>query len=74
MDKCSIGGPLHIVTEDGNLEDGHLRWIRDEGAWMSERIWPDEAAALGQKIADLMLQMTGTQRRKLAGRSYYDWI
>lgn len=69
--RCSAGGPLHIVTEDENLRDRDLRWIIDEGAWMAERHWPDDAAQLGVKIAEMMLQMTRTQRRKIVRRLYY---
>lgn len=25
-----VGGCLHIVLDDGNLEDHHVRWCRDE--------------------------------------------
>lgn len=26
MPDCECGGPLHVVLDDGNLEDEHLTW------------------------------------------------
>ena len=66
---CGVGGPLHAVIDDGNLKDGHIQWAIDhahEVDW-----WSEEAANLGIEIARRMLQMTGTQRRKLADHNYY---
>lgn len=37
LDGCSCGGPLHIVTDDGNIEDCHIRWCIDElDGWMEQ--------------------------------------
>jgi hypothetical protein len=51
------GGNLHVVLDDGNLEDQHLEAARKR-AWDSQ----DTDAVV---IADLMLDMTRTQRRRV---------
>lgn len=51
------GGSLHIVIDDGNIEDSHVRLCR---AWAGKR-----GDADGVALADLLLAMSKTQRRKL---------
>jgi hypothetical protein len=78
MEGCGVGGPLHAVIDDGNLKDGHIQSVIDRAGtgeiagipiW-----WSKDAEDLGVEIARLMLQMTGTQRRKLADHNYYAYV
>jgi hypothetical protein len=62
-EENASGGYLHIVLDDGNIERGHVEWC---GAAAREA--GDEEAA---RIADLMAQMTLTQRRKLYRMSWH---
>jgi hypothetical protein len=58
-----VGGNLHAVLDDGNLADGHIEWCLARAR--------DEGDADGVLLAELLLQMTPTQRRKLAAMSHY---
>jgi hypothetical protein len=53
----SVGGNLHIVLEDGNVDDSHVRacleWAQAAG----------DADAVA--LATLLLRMSRTQRRRL---------
>lgn len=51
------GGNLHTVLDDGNLRDRDLRWSLEH----ARSVGDDEAA----RIAEAMLKMTPTQRRKV---------
>ena len=53
----SCGGSLHIVLDDGNIEDGSVRFCRD---WAAKHDDPD-----GIELAEILLRMSRTQRRKL---------
>jgi hypothetical protein len=52
------GGSLHIVLEDGNVSDADIRWCRDVAAECGD--------ADGVVLAEVLLSMSRTQRRKLA--------
>ncbi len=54
----AVGGALHIVVDDGNIEDHHIQFCRNEAL---ERGDPE-----GVRIADLLLQMSKTQRKEVA--------
>ncbi len=56
----SSGGSLHIVLDDGNTEDHHVRWCLK----FAESCGDDD----GAKLASLLLQMSRTQRSKLYRR------
>lgn len=56
----SAGGNLHVVLDDGNFEDSFIEHSLDRAT----KIGDSDAV----KIAELMLQMSMTQRRKL---TYY---
>lgn len=61
----SMGGVFHIITEDGNYEDHFaqecLTFAREDG--------DPEGIALGE----LLVRMSGTQRKKLSRMSFYPW-
>jgi hypothetical protein len=57
MPGNSVGGCLHVVLDDGNLEDGSVASCRDYAAKC------DDAA--GVELAEKLLQMTVTQRKKV---------
>lgn len=56
------GGSLHIVLDEGNVSDDNVRfcigWARDHG---------DDA---GVQLAEVLLRMSRTQRRKLYAMSW----
>jgi hypothetical protein len=53
-----VGGHLHIVLEDYNIDDGSVQFCLDEA-----RAHRDEA---GVELASLLLRMSKTQRLKIA--------
>jgi len=52
-----VGGSLHIVTDDFNVEDCHIQYCIDYAKQKGE----NEAVKLG----DFLLHMSKTQRKKL---------
>lgn len=57
--NCCTGGLLHIVADDGNLEDHHIQFCLDECIKHSER----EEAGLGKLICEELLKLSMEQRR-----------
>lgn len=51
------GGSLHIVLEDGNINDGSVEYCK--------RYAIESGDTSGQLIADALLGMTKTQRQKI---------
>lgn len=51
------GGPLHIVIDDGNVEEHHIRWCLEQ---LNDPLykWPDELKSACVELAKLMLTMT----------------
>jgi hypothetical protein len=56
-----VGGSLHIVLEDGNIRTSDVEFCRQ---WAL-----DHGDADGVRLAELLLRMSQTQRRKLSRRS-----
>jgi hypothetical protein len=56
------GGVLHIVLEDGNVEDGHVRFCLQQAR--------NQGDTDGIQIAELLLRMSKTQRGKISGKLY----
>ena len=54
----TLGGHLHIVLDDQNLESGSVEFCLD--------IAKEEGCTTCSQIATLMLSMSMTQRRKIA--------
>lgn len=52
-----VGGNLHIVLEDSNVEDIHVKYCLKQAKAEHDKD--------GVRIAELLLQMSKTQRRKL---------
>ena len=52
------GGLLHIVTDDGNLEDHHIKWCLDECDKFPER----EDSVIGKLICNELLKLPMEQR------------
>lgn len=59
-DSGSVGGHLHIVLDDGNIEDGHVQFCLDEAR--------RDACETCIRLAELLLEMSLTQRAKLLTR------
>jgi hypothetical protein len=57
-----VGGHLHIVLEDSNIQDAHLRFCRDAAREAGDHD--------GQVLAEILLRMSKTQRAKLASMSF----
>lgn len=55
--RNEAGGVLHIVLSDGNLDDSSVEYCLNEAR--------KEGDAEAARIAELMLQMTRTQRTRL---------
>ncbi len=60
----SVGGPLHIVTDDGNYKDDHIWHCYNEARKQGDEdgVW----------LAAQMLKMSLTQRKKLCTRARYE--
>lgn len=56
-----VGGNMHVVLDDYNLEDWCIAYCRDRSAELND----DD----GVRLASLLLQMTGTQRRVASTRA-----
>lgn len=58
----AVGGSLHLVLDDGNIEDSHVKfciqWAKDHGD-------PE-----GVRLGELLLQMSKRQRKKLSDQFY----
>lgn len=53
-----VGGCLHVVLDDGNVADGHVRACMEFAKKQGD--------AAGVELAQVILRMSKTQRRKLA--------
>ncbi len=59
-----IGGNLHIVLEEGNIDDQSINFCR---LWAKARRDTD-----GEVLADKLLLMTRTQRSKIVAQAFKD--
>lgn len=59
------GGNLHIVLEDGNVHDDHIKFCRNQCILNEDKD--------GIELCDLLLRMSWTQRTKLS-RNIYDYV
>jgi hypothetical protein len=70
------GGPLHIVTDDNNVEDSHLSFCRELiGEWTGYDCWPEQehrAKVISGWILDLMEPMDVIQRQVTLGLGHGD--
>jgi hypothetical protein len=57
-----VGGVLHIVLDDLNVEDKHVQWCVEHAR--------EEGDVEGERLAQTLAYMTVTQRRKVA-RAWY---
>jgi hypothetical protein len=57
-DLNCVGGPLHIVTDDWNLDDDSVEWCRDHLADDA----PHEEMEASRAVLDLIEPMTEAQR------------
>lgn len=53
-----VGGHLHVVLDDGNVEDHFVQFCREDAIAAGD--------AKGLELADLLLLMSKTQRRVLS--------
>lgn len=57
-----VGGSLHIVLEDDNLENGHIEYCIEYAK--------KEGDLEGAKLGEMLLQLTKSQRRRLVTKYY----
>lgn len=61
-DGNSVGGSLHIVLDEGNVSNSHIESCK--------RYATEQNDLDGVALADILLQMSKTQRRKISARFY----
>lgn len=61
-ERNCVGCHLHIVLDDGNVEDSHVKFCLDEAK--------EEGCQECVTLAEKLLLMSKTQRRKLYSRKY----
>lgn len=57
-ERDGVGGALHIVLDDGNTEDHHIKWSIEH---MSD--YPEEEQKLYSRCADLLLLVKNPRSR-----------
>lgn len=57
-----VGGSLHIVLDHGMVDDGDIEFCRNQALRTGDTD--------GVQLADLLLRMSKTQRRKLSDKFY----
>lgn len=62
-DGNAVGGSLHIVLDDGNIRRCHVEFCRD--------LARERGDLLGVTLAELLLTMTVSQRRRLSRMRFY---
>lgn len=67
LPECAVGGPLHVLTDDFNVEDGTLDFCADgiKDHWSVQRVEPIDAvdiATTATKIIELTRSMTIEER------------
>jgi hypothetical protein len=68
-----VGGAVHIVVDDGNCDQGSADYCaRHAAEWAREWSGSPEHADLDVRLARMLAQMTGTQRRRLAAMDFYE--
>lgn len=66
LDGCGTGGLLHIVLDDGNLEDNHIQWCLEQ----CEANPDQEEAEIGKLICKELLKLPMQQRRLVYEHDY----
>lgn len=66
------GGAVHIITEDGNIGQGHADWCLENARLWAER-WSGAPTftLFDVAISGMLAAMTSTQRRRLSRMSFY---
>ena len=63
-DYSSVGGGLHIVLDDGNVEDYHIEWCMKEA--IPTYPWLDEAGRRAcERCARLLLETPLEERQRI---------
>lgn len=65
----SVGGALHIVLDDENIEDHHIRWCVDECIPKE----PEDTQAIYRECARLLLETPLKLREKIVHGYGRDW-
>lgn len=72
LDSCSVGGPLHVVLDDNNIEEVHIRWCAENlddwcAKWASRPTEIPAIKAQAPAIIDGLLALTEHQRLQVTG-------
>lgn len=59
--RDGVGGALHIVLDDGNTEDHHIKWCVEE--LMKARHYPDDEQRLYLRCAELLMLVKNPRNR-----------
>lgn len=77
IETCAMGGPLHIITDDGNCRDSDLDFCRDEVTggqhWSMLEAAPEEReriATLGLTIIAALRPLSEQERQAAVGEAY----
>lgn len=62
MSRNLTGGSLHIVLEDGNIDNDDVLFCKEYAI--------EQGDLFGIELADILLQMSKTQRKKIYMRSH----
>lgn len=58
----SVGGELHIVLDDGNVEDSHINWCLNNSI---VKISDEEEKKVYTECAELLLKLSYSSRKRL---------
>lgn len=62
LDRCEVGGPLHVQLDDGNVDLDMEPWYTSDGRPGPDR-WSAEVHDVCDQISAIMTPMTEYRRR-----------
>lgn len=69
----SAGGPLHIVTDDGNIDDHHVKWAADHLDSLLCEL-DGELVAVVREVVPLLVGMPVADRALVLARVASPWL
>lgn len=65
----NVGGPLHIVLDDGNVEDHFIAWavgqMKDHWSVVDHPDTAEELLALSESVAGELMELSVEERERL---------
>jgi hypothetical protein len=71
LPRRSNGGAVHIILEDGNVQQSHADWCVENAPKWAAEFGGDELLAEDLRVARMLARMSRTQRVKLSHMSFY---